>query len=65
MKKWKLFLLEDCPECGDHLEVLSEFPESNDTDDEVACRDGDDIRCQNCDYESYISVDEDGFWLQD
>ncbi len=63
--KWKCFSLEDCPDCGDHLLILSEHPASTDTDDQVACSDGDKISCQNCDYESFLSVDEDGYILQD
>lgn len=66
-KKWKIFAGEDCPNCGDNLEVLSESPEENDTDFEQWFTDGEDVRCcSECGFKSAVSVSDDGeAWVQD
>lgn len=58
MKKWKHLEFECCPECGSDLEVLSSDPDDT-------FYDGDEVRCNECDFRSAVSVDEDGtFWVQ-
>lgn len=60
-KKWKLFPSDNCPNCGDAVEVLSEAPEDADTDFQVNVFDGEEVRCAAlCGFESCISVSEDG-----
>ena len=57
-KEWQLMKFDDCPHCGDSLEVLTD----NDKPDWYY--DGDDVRCTNCDFKSCISVDEDHAYVQ-
>jgi hypothetical protein len=64
-KKWKPYNLDWCPNCGAELEVNSECPESEDTHSRIYICDGEEVRCVDCDYNSAISADEDGVWLQD
>ena len=58
MKTWKYFNLEQCPKCGNDLEVLTDQPEG------YIC-DGDDIRCVECDFVSSVSAAADEIWVQD
>ena len=65
-KKWKIFAAESCPNCGDNLEVLSDSPESNDTEFEQYFTDGEEVRCcAGCGFKSSISVDDGEAWVQD
>lgn len=65
-KKWKLWNSENCPNCGDGIEVLSECPEEDDTEFEQYLMDGEDCRCSaECGFLSCVSADEEGVWMQD
>ena len=66
-KEWKVFMGEDCPNCGDNLEVLSECLEKDDTDSEQWFVDGEDVKCcADCGFISSLSVSDDGCaWVQD
>jgi len=57
-KEWKYFEYEQCPECGNDLEVFNNTPDGWITD-------GDEIRCVECDFKSGVSVDEDEIWVHD
>ena len=60
-KKWKVFPGDNCPNCGDAIEVLSECAEEKDTDFETFAFDGEDVKCMaNCGFESSIVVTEEG-----
>lgn len=58
MKQWKYFGFEQCPYCGNDLEVLNAELEG------IVC-DGDEIRCVECDFHSGVSAEGDAIWLQD
>lgn len=65
-KEWKIFAAENCPNCGDNLEVLSESHETNDTEFEQFFLDGEEVRCcAECGYISTISVDDGEAWVKD
>lgn len=65
-KEWKILAAESCPNCGDNLEVLSDSPESNDTEFEQYFTDGEEVRCcAECGFKSAISVDDGEAWVQD
>lgn len=55
---WKYFEFEQCPQCGDDLEVRNGTPEGIVTD-------GDEIRCVECSFKSGVSVDDEEVWVQD
>ena len=60
-KKWKIFHGDNCPNCGDALEVFSECPEEEDTVFETLVYDGEPVRCMaECGFESCTEVTEDG-----
>lgn len=64
-KQWKILDHENCPNCGDLLEVFSKYHESGDFDGQLV-EDGEDVRCANlCGFVSSMSADEDGVWVQD
>lgn len=58
VKEWKYFEYEQCPRCGDDLEVFNAEPEG-------IVYDGDEIRCVECDFRSGVSVDDEEIWVQD
>jgi hypothetical protein len=65
-KKYKIFHAEDCPNCGDQIEVLSEFPEEKDTEFEQWFMDGEYCRCvAECGFVSHISADGDNVYMQE
>ena len=64
-KEWKALQHEWCPNCGDSLEVLSEYPESGDTETMQWLSDCDEVRCVSCGFKSAVSVDEEDFFVQD
>jgi len=65
-KKWKLWNSENCPNCGDGIDVLSECLEEDDDSDTQFIMDGDDCRCiAECGFQSCISADDEGSWMQD
>jgi len=53
---WKHFKHEQCPECGDDLEVYNELSDGY-------IYDGDDTRCVGCSFRTTISVDQE-VWIQ-
>ncbi len=58
MKELKPYELEDCPKCGGQLMIESpHYP--------VWIRDGDKIECQDCDFKSYLVVDDDCEYVED
>lgn len=65
-KEWKMIIGENCPNCGDNLEVLSECLEKDDTDSGQWFVDGEDVKCcGDCGFESAISVVDGEVWIQD
>ena len=58
--EWKDIDWDDCPRCGDSVQVLT-------TADEGYCYDGDHVRCMGCGFRSGMSVDVEGgsAWVQD
>ncbi len=59
MKEWKTLITEDCPECGDELEVFTEASH------EGTLAEGDDVRCAACMFRSYLFVDEHSIYVVD
>jgi len=52
MNNWKPYEGQDCPDCGGQLLIQNpHYP--------VWVRDGDEIKCQDCDFTSYLVADED------
>lgn len=65
-KNWKIANWENCPNCGDEIEVLSECPEEEDTEFEQWFGDGEECRCAaKCGFVSCVSADENGAWMQE
>jgi hypothetical protein len=65
-KEWKNYILEDCPNCGDGLKILSECPASEDPPNYLTAVDGEEVRCcADCGFISCVSADEDGISVQD
>jgi DNA-directed RNA polymerase subunit RPC12/RpoP len=58
-KQWKTLIVEDCPECGDELEVFTEASHDE------SLTDGDDVRCVVCGFRSYLFVDEHSIYVVD
>jgi len=61
-KKWKTLYGVDaeCPGCGSSLEVLTAAKGIG------LCYDGDRVRCVECDFQSGVTVDENGeTWVQE
>jgi C4-type Zn-finger protein len=50
MKIWKEYPHEECPVCGDDLEVFT------DSKEEGAYFDGDDVTCYNCGYKTCVKI---------
>ena len=59
-KQWKYFEFEQCPSCGNDVEVLTDTPEGY-------VQDGNEVRCvdANCGFKSCVSVDDEEIWIQD
>jgi hypothetical protein len=59
-KEWKYFEFEQCPSCGNDVEVLTDAPAGY-------VQDGDAVRCvdANCGFRSSVSVDDEEIWIQD
>jgi hypothetical protein len=59
-KEWRYFEFEQCPWCGNDVEVLTDAPAGY-------VQDGDAVRCvdANCGFRSCVSVDDDEIWIQD
>ncbi len=58
-KQWKHYN-DNCPNCGEDLEVFSAIPKEQETDD-IQVYDGENVRCAaKCGFESCIDVSEDG-----
>ena len=53
MKKWVLWQ-DNCPECGNDIEI------ETDATEEGCCFDGDAVRCVGCSFKSMMTVYEDG-----
>ena len=53
-KHWVNIEYNDCPECGGQLRAFTDCNEDN------CVYDGDIVKCSNCNFESTMSVDEDG-----
>lgn len=65
-KEWKVFASDNCPNCGNNLEVLSDCPEEKDTEFEQWFIDGEKVRCcSECGFESALSVDDGEAWIQE
>jgi hypothetical protein len=66
-QQWKILTLENCPNCGDELEVFSASLEKNDTNFVQCLSDGEAVRCiSQCGFKSALSVDDDGeAWVQE
>ena len=61
MKEWKIFQGDNCPNCGDAVEVLSEIAEEDDSQFETSVYDGEEVRCiGRCGFLSGIEVTEEG-----
>ena len=60
MKEWKYFEFEQCPACGNDVEVLTSAPVGY-------VQDGDAVRCVDtkCGFKSCLSVDDEEIWIQD
>jgi len=58
MKKWKPIYFEQCPQCGNDLEVFTDA-------DTGECYDGDSVRCVECGFVSGMSVEDGSAWVQD
>lgn len=56
----KDLLTDECPECGYNLTVTTNCDPANDDDFEQWLNDGDEVNCDRCDYESIISVSDEG-----
>ena len=62
----KIFMSDDCPNCGNALIVRTDCREENDTESKQWFCDGDEVRCAaNCGFISAVSADENGVWIQD
>lgn len=59
-KQWKYFEFEQCPWCGNDIDVLTDAPVGY-------VQDGDAVRCvdANCGFRSSVSVDDEEIWIQD
>lgn len=59
-KQWKYFEFEQCPKCGNDVEVLTDAPLGY-------VQDGDKVRCVDaeCGFKSCTSVDDEEIWIQD
>ena len=59
MAVWLIIDDESCPNCGDSIEVKTALTDGG-------FYDGDDCRCSGCNFNSCMSVDEDGSsWIQE
>ena len=56
MKEWIFCECEQCPECGNDIEVLTSQPGYVSDDDE--------IRCVQCDFRSSVSVDDEEIYVK-
>jgi len=62
----KIFIAENCPNCGDALIVTTDCAEADDNDFEQFFRDGDDVKCAaDCGFISCVSVDENRAGIHD
>lgn len=63
----KSFINESCPDCGGNLIVKTDCDPSKDDDFEIWFTDGDEVFCDECEFKSVISVDEESgeAWVQD
>ena len=63
--EYKRHANENCPNCGDGIDVLTECLEENDTLTEQWFYDGDKCVCAaECGFESTMSVCEDIAWME-
>lgn len=59
MREWKYLDLDECPKCGNSLQVYTDGNHGLVYDD-------DEVRCVECPFRSGICVEEDGrVWVQD
>jgi hypothetical protein len=59
MEKWQRIDFEFCPECSGNIEVFTMA-------DDNQCYDSDSARCEDCPFQTVMSVDESGVaWLQE
>lgn len=56
-KSWKEFKGEDCPACGDGVEVLT------DSDKQDYFYDSDESRCTGCGLKGWVTADDGAAWL--
>ena len=63
MEDWKYYKDEQCPNCGNDLEVLPTDPENEFEEKVKILTDGDLVRCIECEYKSHLEIDEDGVKL--
>ncbi len=62
----KIFIADNCPNCGDALIVSTDCAEENDTEFEQWFYDGEYVKCAaDCGFISCVSADENGAWIQD
>ncbi len=61
----KPFHGDSCPKCGGGLIVKTDCDPSKDDDFTIWYRDGDEVYCDECDFKSCLSVDEDSVYVQD
>ena len=52
-KQWKPVSFDNCPECGDEPEVLTDCPDPD------YFYDGDQVRCQGCKHRGQFSCDSE------
>jgi hypothetical protein len=57
-KHTKRFEAQNCPDCGGILNVETDCSPDDDTDVEIFFNDGDKVTCQNCDFETVITVSD-------
>ena len=55
-KEWQIFKTFECPECGNNVEVCTEWQTDN---NDAKFWEGDQVRCVECDFKSVINVDEE------
>ena len=56
-KQWKPLEWDDCPTCGDGMEVLTDSVKDG------SAYDGDEVRCTGCGWPGNVRVEEDDSWI--
>lgn len=57
MSEWKFYEFEQCPICGNDIEVFTNQPNGYVVD-------GDQVRCVQCNFESSVSIDDEEIFIK-